>query len=69
MAHGTPLSESTHRRLADLVARNGESLTIVRLGISRATLARALAGLGLREVSRVAIEARLDALDGTKGQS
>lgn len=68
MAHGTPLPESTRNRLARLVARDGEELTLVSLGVSRATLARALAGLGVRTVSRIAIEARLRLVDGNEGQ-
>lgn len=69
MAHGTPLPESTRNRLASLVARDGEELTLRTLGVSRATLARALAGLGVRNVSRVAIEARLRLFDGGERQS
>lgn len=64
MAHGTPLPESMRNRLAKLVARDGEQLALRMLGVSRATLARALAGLGLRTVSRIALEARLSLVDG-----
>jgi hypothetical protein len=69
MAHGTPLPESTRNRLAKVVERDGEELTLRTLGVSRATLARALAGLGLRTVSCIAIEARLRVFDSGEERS
>ena len=63
MAHSAPLPEPLRLRLRSVVRRRGEAGAIRDLGISRSTLTRALAGLGLYSTSHIAIEARLGSLD------
>lgn len=67
MSHGAPLPDPIRRRLAALVASDGERLTVARLGISRQSLARALAGLALYPGTHALIRQRLDALDAAGG--
>ncbi len=69
MSHGASLSDPIRRRLAGLVARHGERQTVARLGVSRQSLARALAGLALYPGTHALIRQRLDALDAEGGQS
>ena len=63
MAHATPLPPPLRQRLADLVAREGERLTVARLGLSRHTVARILGGLGVHAATAALVRQRLDALD------
>ena len=64
MPHANPLPEPLRRRLSAVVRRIGERRALDGLGVSRSTLARTLGGLGIYAASQIAIEARLDALDG-----
>lgn len=67
MAHAPPpLDPVTRRRLASVVARLGERRAIEALATPRPTLARALAGLGVRRATADVIRARLDALEGAQ---
>lgn len=59
-----PLDAKTRDRLAALVAAIGEAAAARKLGLSRSTLARALAGLGLRTATRTVIGLNLRALVG-----
>ncbi len=45
---GQPLAPELRRQIAELIAAEGERATCRRLEIPRATLARAVGGLGLR---------------------
>jgi hypothetical protein len=44
---GAPLPEDLRTALSELVGRLGESEACARVGVSRATFARALSGLGV----------------------
>ena len=52
--------------MAALVDRDGERVTLARLGISRQTLARCLGGLGLYPGTHALIRQRLDVLDSER---
>lgn len=56
---GAPLAPPLRAKLQNLVQRVGESRAIAQLDLPRSTLARALAGLGLRDGTRLLIEVRL----------
>ncbi len=66
-AKGEPLPPELRSRLQNLVARVGERSAIEQLDLSRQTWARALAGLGLREGTRLLIELRLEDVAGGRG--
>lgn len=57
---GIPLPELEQARLRALVTEHGEMKTAAALGVSRVTVVRALAGLPLYSVTRIALEAKLD---------
>lgn len=59
--HGTPLSSENQKRLAALVKQVGEYEAAKRIGVGYPSIARAMAGLGLRKGTAVAIEVRLAA--------
>lgn len=59
---GAPLAQPQRAKLQTLVQRVGERRALERLDLPRSTLARALAGLGLREGTRLLIEVRLEQL-------
>jgi hypothetical protein len=56
---GEPLPDDLRQRLADLVSKIGERATLDRLQISRGTLSRALAGLGMQRGTHMLIRAAL----------
>jgi len=58
-----PLPLPLRDRLRALVAREGKRLTLARLGVSRQSLARALAGLPLYPGTRALIRQALDAAE------
>ncbi|MBI4950797.1 MAG: hypothetical protein HY908_02080 [Myxococcales bacterium] len=60
---GRPLAADRRALLAGYVRRVGEPAAVATLGVSRATLARALAGLGVRGVTIVAIGAALERVE------
>lgn len=62
-AMGASLPVADKARLSDLVARIGEPRTVKTIGIPRQTLARALAGLGLRRGTIALIQQRLGSLE------
>ena len=57
------LPEAVRARLAAVVAAFGESAAVMRLGVSRHSLARALGGLGLYPGTETLIRQRLDAIE------
>lgn len=59
---GVPLSDDALERLRQLIKEQGADATVELLGIRKTTLAYAAAGIGIREVTAIAIEARLEAL-------
>lgn len=61
MSHGAPLPDPLRRRIAALIERDGERLTVRRLGVSRLSLARAVAGLPLYPGTHALLRQRLDA--------
>jgi len=66
MAHrpfGQSLPSVERARIEALIAANGESATVLKLGIPRQTLARALGGLGLRVGTIVLLRQQLAKLD------
>jgi DNA invertase Pin-like site-specific DNA recombinase len=65
-AFGAPLTEEQRARIKRLVDRVGETEAARRLGLPRQTLARALAGLGLRRGTAVLFIQQLDALDAQR---
>jgi hypothetical protein len=64
MAGASQLPTPLRTRLAELVRQRGEHDVIADLGVHGATLARALAGLELRQGSIALIEQRLSRLTG-----
>ncbi len=54
-----PLAEIYRAQLADLIAAEGEPRVHAALAVNRMTLARALAGLGLRRGTIALLEQRL----------
>lgn len=54
-----PLPDDLRGQLAALVAKHGESAVCQRAGLSNATLARALAGLGINRGTVAAVRAVL----------
>ena len=64
---GEPLAPQLRRQIADLIERDGESATYRRLEIPRATLARAVGGLGLRRPTIAWIVARLSPTNANGG--
>lgn len=61
-AQGTPLEERWRRALRSVVSASGEKVACAALDIPRTTLARALAGLGLRRATADVLMMRLSAL-------
>jgi hypothetical protein len=56
---GEPLGDHLRHQLAEIVRTSGEHGALKHLGIPRATLARALAGLGLRRGTIAMLRGRL----------
>lgn len=54
-----PLSDDERQAVAGLVKEYGEAGAVLRLGISRQTLARVLGGLGLRRGTEAQVRAAL----------
>lgn len=57
--HGTPLADETRRHLKSLVEKIGEYEAAKAIGIGYPSIARAIAGLGLRKGTVVAIQMKL----------
>ena len=62
---GMPLSDELKAELRQLVHAVGEREARSRVGVSRSTLARALAGLGLYPGTAALLHLRLEALRST----
>ena len=60
LPNSAPLAPSLRAQLQTLVRQVGESRAVAQLDLPRNTLARAIAGFGLREGTRLLIEVRLD---------
>lgn len=56
---GVPLPEDMRPKLAALVAQFGENAACERVGVTHATLARALAGLGIQRGTVALIQGAL----------
>jgi len=56
---GEPLAEADRRALRRLVREHGEPRALELLELSRGTLARAMAGLGMRKATRAYVRAQL----------
>jgi hypothetical protein len=65
-SHGTPLQPDTMRRLRALVVRVGDYEAARLLCVGQSTLARALAGFGLRASTSTAIRLALDVVESGK---
>ena len=66
---GTCLPDEDRQLLTSYVNRVGERAAQVALGVSRPTLARALAGLGIRGVTLALLRDRLAALATAKTEA
>lgn len=62
-SYGHPLPDPTRMKLRALVDVLGQYAAAERLGVGAPTIARALAGLGIRRATKTAIEARLATVD------
>ena len=60
MSQAAPLPDVFRRQVRALVASGGERSAVVRLGISRQTLARAIAGLPLTAGTHALIRQNID---------
>lgn len=65
MSEGHAITASDRNRLKRLVTTHGEAGAGKLLGVPRHTLARALAGLGVRTVTRELLRLRLDEMERT----
>jgi hypothetical protein len=65
-ALGQPLDPQWRQRLATYVRAAGEPATCAALDLSRPTLARALAGLGLRKATAEVLIMRLSAVTSSE---
>lgn len=61
-----PLGAAAANRLRLLVRLHGEKRARTMLGLSRDTLARGIAGLGVRPGTAIMIEQRIAALDASR---
>lgn len=68
-ATGSPLPDELRASLAEFVRAHGEEKAIESLGLSRITLARAMAGLGLRRGTIVLVRVGLQNVQLPSGQS
>lgn len=59
---GEPVPQSTQERLRTLIKERGEKGAATLLGITKTSLLRAAAGVGVRKMTSIAIEAQLKEL-------
>ena len=68
MSQAAPLTVDLRKRVQALLKRSGERSAVAKLGISRQTFARVLAGMDVNAGTHALIRQRLDAIDkGDKG--
>ena len=63
---GTPIDDATLSRLRELIKQHGIEGTSELLGIGRDSIKAAAAGGGVRDVTAIAIRAKLDEVEKKK---